>query len=157
MINTPNRAIMDSIVEKDFKESQTRFQDEKQPLEKSTIEDQGSIIHSSRIHPQVQIRQKSQTRAIRRILREYSFKDRSFQGKDRSLPFCNGLSKILGIYTPRILCQGLILMRQTALHNESCDFFKSFQKGQRHFWAKTYFFSDFLNGDRSLDWINLNH
>ena len=43
-MNTPNKAIMDLAVEKDFNENHTRLQDEKQPWEKSTIQDQESIF-----------------------------------------------------------------------------------------------------------------
>ena len=41
--------------------------------------------------------------------REYSFKDRSFKGKDLSFPFCNDFSEILEICESQFLCQVSIL------------------------------------------------
>ena len=65
----------------------------------------------------------------KRISGEYSFMTRSFKGKDRSLPFCNGFSEILEthvhwkLYQDLILArQGSILVRQTALQVQSYDF-----------------------------------
>ena len=43
MMNTSNRAFTDLVVE-DFNGNNIRLQDEKQPLEKSTIQDQGLIL-----------------------------------------------------------------------------------------------------------------
>ena len=44
MMNIPNRAIMDSTIKEHFNGNHTRVQGEKWHLEKSTIQEQGSIL-----------------------------------------------------------------------------------------------------------------
>ena len=44
MMYIPNRTNMDSAIEEDFNENHTRPQDEEQLAEKSTIQEQGSIL-----------------------------------------------------------------------------------------------------------------
>ena len=102
------------------------------------VEDGLGKINNSKIDPSINKdrflgveRTKISNQATRRISKKYSFKDRSFQGKDRSFPFYNDLSEILEIQTPKISCQGsildvqgLILLRQTTLQNQSCNFFE---------------------------------
>ena len=43
-MNTPNKTIMDLAIEEDFNGNHTRPQGEERPAEKSTIQEQGSII-----------------------------------------------------------------------------------------------------------------
>ena len=82
---------------------------------------------------------KIQTKATRKILEEYSFKDRSFQDKDQSLPFYNSLSEILGKQTPRIPCQGSILHYKFKF----VTFLEIFTGSKSVFGPKHVFSSDF--------------
>ena len=56
-----------TVIEEDFNGNHTRLQGQERSVEKSTIQEQRSILWSSRINPWVQIRQKSWAKATKRF------------------------------------------------------------------------------------------
>ena len=95
-MSTLNRAILDSAIKENFNENHMGLQGGKSPWKDQQFMNNDRSLGADMT--------KISNQSYKKNLEEYSFKDRSFQRNDQSLPFCNGLSEILGIQTSKISC-----------------------------------------------------
>ena len=149
MMNTPNKATMDSAIKECFNGNHTRMQGEKWPLEKSTIQEQRSILGCRYDkNPEAELQEEFLENIPSRI-------DPCKVGKNWSLLclFVTAFSRILGYNNfgfrakDRSFWDRLHYIMKVTI----------FLKDQNCFWAKTRFSPEFPNGNKLLDWINLSH
>ena len=102
-----NKITKNSSIKENFNEDHTEMQGEKWPFRTQKIENLEIMIDplifndlSLGANVTKFLNQIYKDRSLQKdeSWREYSFKNRSFKGKDRSFPFCNDFFKIIGIW-----------------------------------------------------------
>ena len=149
-MNKPNMTIMDSAIKEDFNGNHTRPQGKERLAEKSIIQEQWSIFWSSRIDLWVQIRQKSWTRAAKRILENIPSMIDHFLSVTAFLRFSR-YGHLGFCAKDRSLAKPMIDSCETdCITYSKLQFFQIFSKGPRAFLGQNVFFLQFFKWRRAI-------